>query len=267
MMVGFWRSISSISLYVLCSLNGIEAQVVITMLEVTPMQEQQHSEARLSFLGHLAGMLSHEIRNPLNAIFLHLDILDEELRQLSPDDRTQVDLSLVTIKTEVVRLHDLIQDYLALARLSDLQREPEDVCMFLEGVAREVRDRMTARGIILHLEGLGDLGEVSIHKPTLHRAFLNMVQLAVAAMPQGGSLTVRGWRTPSHVHFAVHPTGDSFQPNAAPQGCSASPVTALEEERLALYIAQEIVTAHGGGLEVSSAPGQRTTLAVTLPYA
>jgi signal transduction histidine kinase len=231
------------------------------------MQEEQHSERQLSFLGRLAGTLSHELRNPLNAIFLHLDIIDEELRQLSPGDRTQVDLSLVTVKTEVVRLHELMQDYLVLTRLSDLQRTPEDVSMFLEAVARQARDQLAGRGIPVYLEGLDDLGEVSMHKSILQRALLNLVQQAAAAMPQGGRLTLRSWRTPSHVHLAVHYTGDSLQPDIILQEFSASQAAALAEENFALYVVHAIVMAHGGVLEASSASGQGTTVTVTLPYA
>jgi two-component system, sporulation sensor kinase E len=231
------------------------------------MQEEQHSERQLNFLGRLAGVLSHELRNPLNAIFLHLDIIDEELRQLTPGDRTQVDLSLVTVKTEVVRLHELMQDYLVLTRLSDFQRTPEDVSMLLEAVARKAQDQLAAHGIPLHQEGFDDLGEVSIHKSILQRALLNLVQQAATAMPQGGRLTLRSWRTPSHVHLAVHHTGDSLQPNTILQEFSASQAAALAEENFALYVVYAIVTAHGGVLEASSASGQGTTVTVTLPSA
>lgn len=148
------------------SVDAVETWVVVAMREATPAQEHQHDAARLSLLGCLAGFLSHEIRNPLNAIFLHLDIVDEELRQPTLGDRTQAEQSLATMKVEVVRLHDLMQDYLSLARLSDLQFEPEDVRMFLEAVAREVRDQLAARGILFHLEGLDGLGEVALHKST-----------------------------------------------------------------------------------------------------
>ena len=235
------------------------------MREVSPVQDYQRDAARLRLLGRLADALSHEIRNPLNAIFLHLDIVDEELRRPTPGDRTQVEQSLATVKGEVVRLHALMQDYLSLARLSDLQLDPEDVGMFLEAVARDVREQLAARGILFQLEGLEGLGEVAIHKPTLHRALVNMVQHAVEAMPQAGSLTLRGWRTPSHVHFSVHHTGDSLKTQAMPQSFSSSPTPALAEEDLRLYVAQEIVAAHGGVLEASSASGEGTTFTITLP--
>jgi signal transduction histidine kinase len=229
------------------------------------MQKELHSERQLRFLGRLAGVLSHELRNPLNAIFLHLDIIDEELRHLSPSDRSQVNLSLATVKAEIVRLHDSMQDYLVLTRLSDLQRTPEDANQFLEAVAREARDQLAVRGISLDVEKLDDLGELCIHRSILQRALLNLVQQAAAAMPSGGRQTLRSWRTPSHVHLAVHHTGDSRELDTILQGLGASQGAALEEENFALYVVHAIVTAHGGALEASSASGQGTTITVTLP--
>jgi signal transduction histidine kinase len=247
------------------SIDRVETWIAVVMREVAPVQDYQRSEVRLRLLGCLASSLSHEIRNPLNAIFLHLDIVDEELHRPTPNDRTQVVQSLATIKGEVIRLHDLIQDYLFLARLSDLQLEPEDGRMFLEAVARDVRDQLAARGIFFQLEGLEGLGEVALHKSTLHRALVNVVQHAVEAMPRGGTLTLRGWRTPSHVHFAVHHTGDSLKAQAMPQTFSSSPTAALAAENLRLYVVQEIVAAHGGVLEASSASDEGTTFTMTLP--
>jgi signal transduction histidine kinase len=58
-----------------------------------------------------------------------------------------------------------------------------------------------------------------------------------------------------------------LQPKAVSQGFGAAPATALEEENLALHVAQAIVTAHGGVLEASSTTGQGTTFTVILPYA
>lgn len=229
------------------------------------MQKELHSERQLSSLARLAGVLSHELRNPLNAIFLHLDIIDEELRHLSPSDRSQVDLSLATVKTEVIRLHDLMQDYLVLTRLSDFQRTPEEANRLLEAVAREARDQLAVRGVSLHVEMLDDLGELCMHRSILQRALLNLVQQAAATMPAGGMLTLRSWRTPSHVHLAVHHSGDSLEPHTILPEFDASRPAALEEENFALYVVHAIVTAHGGVLEASSASGQGTTVTVTLP--
>jgi two-component system, sporulation sensor kinase E len=220
---------------------------------------------RLNVLGRLAGSLAHELRNPLNAIFLHLDVAEEELRQPTPGDRSQIELSLAVVKEEVVRLHNLMEDYLSLARLSHLQCSPDNLRLLLEAVMRELQGQLEAHEISLRTEGLEGLGEIALHKPTLQRALLNMVRQVIEAMPPGENLTLRGWRTPSHVHLTVHHSGKNLQTNALPQPLRLSKTAAVEPSHLRLYVAQEIITAHGGVFEASSAPGEGMTFTVTLP--
>lgn len=198
---------------------------------------------RLSLLERVAGFLSHEIRNPLNAIFLHLDIVEEEIRQLRHEDRLQVEQSLATIKGEVTRLHDLMQEYLALARLTNSAREPEDMRMMLETVARDARGAMAAKPMVLHLEGAEDLGEMAIHKPTLSRAVLYVVLHVANLLPQGSDLTIRGWRTSSHLRMTVH---------SADRPLLEQPQM-YQEAGLKLSVAEEIIAAHGGAVEVHDA--------------
>ena len=220
---------------------------------------------RLNVLGRLAGALSHEIRNPINAIFLHLDVAEEELRQPTPGDHSQIELSLAVVKQEVVRLHNLMEDYLSLARLSHLQCSPNNLRLLLEAVMRALQDQLEAHGTSLRTEGLEDLGEIALHRPTLQRALLNMVQQAIDAMPPAEDLVLRGWRTPSHVHLAVHHRGKNSQTNVLPQPLRLSKTAAVEPSHLRLYVAQEIITAHGGVFEASSAPGEGVTWTITLP--
>jgi two-component system, NtrC family, sensor histidine kinase HydH len=100
-----------------------DRQVIVTFRQLEPLRERLRRDKHLAMLGRLASALSHEIRNPLNAIVLHVDVLQEELRHPSPDSPAQFATSLADIKMELNRLNDLVQDYLSLARLSALQRE------------------------------------------------------------------------------------------------------------------------------------------------
>jgi signal transduction histidine kinase len=242
-----------------------EERIVVAMRELDPSQGGLSSGTRLQMLGHLARSLSHEIRNPVNAIFLHTDIIEEELRQPALNNRLQVEQSLGTIKTEVTRLNDLVQDYFSLARLSDLRRQPEDVRDFLEALAREVPDQITSRGVSLHLEGLEGLGQIALHRPLLRRALLNLMQYAMEAMPEGGSLTLRGWRTASRVHLAIHDARTVLQIDTLPPPLSPRPALELEGNALGVYVAHEIVAAHGGVLEATSAADKGATVILTLP--
>jgi len=163
------------------------------------MEQMTWQIQRSALLGDIAGKIVHEIRNPLNAIFLHADVVLGELQCPTLDSRTQMMESLTDIRMEVRRLYDIMQDYLALARLPAVQYEPEDLGDFLRECGRVMQEHARTRGVTLHLQGLARLGSVSLHKGTLQRAFVNLLQRALDAMPRGGTVTLRGRRTASIV--------------------------------------------------------------------
>jgi signal transduction histidine kinase len=221
----------------------------------------------LAVLGQLAGPLTHELHNPLNAIFLHLDVLEEELHRPTPQYHAQMAESLAEIKAEVNRLHNLIQDYLLLARLGHLQREPIDLGALVEAFALERQEHFETRHILLHLEDLGALGQVVLQRQVFHRVLLNLTQNAMETMPQGGTVTFRGRRHASQVSFDIQDTGSGIAAQDLPAVFRPFHAITPEDTGLRLYVAQQIIRFHGGDITVTSAPGQGTTYTITLPLA
>ena len=166
-------------------------------------QRAQH----FALLGRLAAGMSHEIRNPLGAVFLHVDLLEEELRQPSANSADEVAQALAEIKTQLARLEDLVQDYLSLVRVSALQQAPLDLGHLVTQCVQEMTPALSAQGITLHLDALDQLGTVALHAPTFRRVLVNLVDNARDAMPQGGTLTLRGRRQGATVHLDVGDTG------------------------------------------------------------
>jgi signal transduction histidine kinase len=229
------------------------------------LEQMAWQAKRCALLGDIAARMGHEIRNPLNAIFLHLEVVMGELECPTLDSRTQMTESLTDITMEVRRLYDIMQDYLDLARLAVIRYEPEDMGNFLRDCGREMQEQARTRGITLHLQGLARLGYVSLHKGTLQRAFLNLMQRALDAMPQGGTLTLRGRRTASHTTVEVRDTGSGIPAEQLDLLFEPFYTTGLEWTALGLYVVREIVMAHHGSIDAQSAPGKGTTFIVTLP--
>jgi signal transduction histidine kinase len=238
--------------------------------EIAERQRLERGAQRVhhfALLGRLAAGVSHEIRNPLSAVFLHVDLLAEELQQPTPDSPAIVAESLAEIRTQLARLEDLVQDYLSLVRVVTLQLIPEDLGSAVQAWATEFHALAARQGVPLQLEGLTDLGPVALHAATLRRAVLNLVQNALEAMPKGGTLTLVGRRTPTHVQLQIRDTGS---------GIPAAQFTTIFEPLyttkpggtgLGLYIVQEIVAAHGGQVTVESVQSEGTTVTLTLPLA
>jgi two-component system sensor histidine kinase HydH len=230
-----------------------------------PAQDRLQGHEQWHTLSQLAGAVSHELHNPLTTIFLHADILEEELRQLEGDSNEQLLRSLGVMKEEVTRMHDLAEQCLILARLSTLPREPEDLRAFLEAFCLEMQARLAPRGLTLQCEGVGDLGHVALHKGAFRRALLDLFNHSLQAIPSGGIMTLSAQRFGTEVRLEIRATGADIPPEKVTQ--LFSPKVSIQPEGLGLglYGVREIVTAHGGTIEVSGEPGAATTFTVTLP--
>jgi len=247
------------------SLDPSKRQIIIVIREVAALEVGRHQDTRLPLLGQLAGALSHEIRNPMNAIFLHTDILEEEVQQLTPGDCTQATQSLQTIKAELTRLHGLMQDYLFLARLSNLQRAPIGLRALVEDIVYELHAQCVVYGVTMVLGELDDLGEVALHQSSFRRALLNILQLLIEAMPRDATLTLSGGRTSRHVQLHIHDLK-----NAIPSEVWAALQVSLqaklpEAANLRKYVAQEIITAHGGEITVNDTAESGMLCTIVLP--
>jgi PAS domain S-box-containing protein len=233
--------------------------------------ERQHLEEaarraeHFALLGRLAAGVSHEIRNPLAVVFLHVDLLEEELRSASADSLPVVAEALAEIKTNLARLEDLVQDYLTLVRMTALQREMQDLGEAVQEWGTEMQHEVEMHGITVQMHGLIGLGRVAFHASTLRRALLNLVQNAADAMPQGGTVTLTGQGTTTQVELRVQDTGSGIPAAHLKQIFEPLYTTKPGGTGLGLYIVQEIVAAHDGKITVESTEGQGTTFILTLP--
>ena len=248
----------------------VQERTVALRREMAERQRLEHEAQRVqhfALLGRLAAGVSHDLRNPLAALFLYVDLLAEELHQPSATSATAITHALAEIKTQLARVDALIQDYLALVRVAAIQQAPGDLGRLVTQLAQELAPALAAHSITLRLEALAQLGMVALHAHTLQRALLNLVQNAIEAMPHGGTLTLRGRRQGAIVHLDVADTGVGMPPAQTTQIFEPLYTTKPGGTGLGLYIVQEVVAAHGGHVAVQSVVGQGSTVTITLPLA
>jgi signal transduction histidine kinase len=241
------------------------AALVHEMAERQRLEREAQRAQHFAMLGRLAAGVSHEIRNPLAAVFLHVDLLSEELQQPTLDSPATVAEALTEIKTNLARVEDLVQDYLALVRVGSIEPTVHDLGAAMEVWATEFHPLAASCGVALQREGLATLGPVAFHAATLRRAVLNLVQNALEAMPQGGTLTLRGRSTPTHVQLHIQDTGSGIARAQHAKVFEPLYTTKPGGTGLGLYIVHEIVAAHRGQVTVESGEGQGTTFTITLP--
>src|SRR5215468_6473060 len=237
------------------------------MVERQRLEQEARRAEHFALLGRLAAGVSHEIRNPLGAIFLHVELLEAEWHTPSPDSVQHITEALAEIKTNLARLEDLVQDYLSLVRVSTIQRDVQPLGHAVQAWADEWQPLAKARGVTLQCETLEALGEVAFNHNTLQRALLNLVQNALDAMPSGGILTLAGHGTATQAQLSIQDTGSGIPEARLQQIFEPLYTTKPGGTGLGLYIVQEIVTVHRGQVTVWSVEGQGTTFTMTLPRA
>ena len=246
----------------------VAARTAALQHEMTERQRLEREAQRgqhFALLGRLAAGVSHEIRNPLGAIFLHVDLLEEELRQPSPDSAAELAQTVTEIKAQLARLDDLVQDYLSLVRVGAAQLVPADLGTVVTQCAQEMTAGLGAHGITLQLDAVDQLGLVALHVNTFRRVLVNLLDNARDAMPQGGTVTLRGRRQGTTVQLDVADTGIGIPPERYRQIFEPLHTTKPGGTGLGLYIVQEVMTAHGGQITVQSTVDAGTTFTLTLP--
>ena len=247
-----------------------ELQDTVTALRGVDRALHEHRDAlrrahHFATLGRLAAGLTHEIRNPLGALFLHIDLLEEEYRDPSPASSTLIPQTFSEIRTALTRLDELVQDYLSLVRVSTIELNVQDMGATVQAWAAELESRAAQQGVTIQLEGHATVGPLAFHPSTLRRAVLNVVHNALEAMPQGGTLTLECARTAREVHLRVRDSGIGIPAEQVPRIFEPLYTTKPGGTGLGLYIVREILVAHEGRVTVESVEGQGTTFTFTFP--
>ena len=223
---------------------------------------------QFALLGRLAAGLSHDLRNPLSAIFLHVELLEEELQRPTADHATQVAESLHDVKTHLMRLDERLQDYLSLLQLERLDLTPNELGALFQIWAAAWQVLAEARGVRFEVKDLEQLGTADLHPGTLRRAVHNVVLNALDATPPGrGAVTLVGQATATQVQLHVQDGGSGIPVEQLPRIFDPLYTTKPGGTGLGLYLVQQVVAAHKGQVGVQSVEGQGTTFTITWPRA
>ena len=218
----------------------------------------------------LVGGLAHEIRNPLSTIRLNMELLAEDFETTdlaSPtkqrDRRAKAKIDLV--RQECDRLQKLLGDFLDFARQESLAPEPGslnvEVEQLLDFFAPQARDGGVE--IIRYLDP--ELPTVRLDRETFRSAVLNLLLNAVQAMEGGGQLVVRTRPSGLGVVLELIDTGPGMNAETLAKVFRAFYTTKQGGSGLGLPTARKIVEAHGGTIDIESAPGRGTKVTIWLP--
>jgi signal transduction histidine kinase len=252
---------------------------------LSQVQSTLNFSRKLAALGRLMAGVAHEVKNPLNAMTIHLELLKQKLARqpvtagagpdpgsrladpgyVSPPDVTKhVDI----ISKEIRRLDDVLNGFLKFARPDELKLQPVRLSSLISDIQTSVGPEATRRHIAMKVECPESLPEINADPGMLSQALLNLALNACQAMPDGGTLKL-GCRTAprKRVEIDIEDTGIGIPPEHLGRIFDLYFTTKEKGSGIGLSMVYRIVQLHDGEVEVQSTPGRGTRFRLIFPQA
>lgn len=237
-------------------LNDITA----TMERAADMAESERSKA----VSILAAEVAHEIGNPLNSLYLHLQFLQRLLK--NPDaNLADAAQEVAEARSEVERLDSIINQFLHALRPGNPVFDTLDLKSLVLDSLNFMKQEITDRKIQLEFYWGENVPQIKGDANQLKQAFYNLARNAMQAMPMGGKLTIRCSADDNFVMLSVSDSGCGIKPENMQKIFRPFFTTKNAGTGLGLMIVERIVREHGGSLAVDSRENAGTTFTISLP--
>lgn len=227
-------------------------------------QDELRRAERLAAVGRISAQITHEIRNPLNAIGLNAELLQEEL-EAAPAPPVEAVQLVQAISREVDRLNGVAEEYLRFARLPRPHLAHQDLSELLGNLLDFLAPELAAARIEVRRALASNLPGVRGDEAQLRAVFLNLLRNSREAMPAGGVVTARTRRVEGAVEVELGDTGGGIPPGDLSRIFEPFYSTKERGTGLGLAFAQQVVREHGGVVRCESELGKGTTFTIRLP--
>jgi signal transduction histidine kinase len=229
-------------------------------------------------LGRLLAGVAHEVKNPLNAMTIHLELLKQKLAAVHEPvvvpagfgggAGRSVDLTkhVSIIASEIKRLDEVVAGFLKFARPEELRLQPLALDTVIRDVVMTITPEAHRRRVAVRDECPAVLPDINADQGMLTQAVLNLTINALQAMPDGGTLRI-GCRKIAgrRVELFVEDTGVGIEPEYLPRIFDLYFTTKEKGSGIGLSMVFRIVQLHDGEIEVQSTPGHGTTFRLRFP--
>lgn len=250
----------SISASIIKDQKGTHLGVTIIIHDLTRRKQNEEKilkNERFVAIGELAGMVGHDLRNPLTSIQAATYYLKKKNANL---DDTSKEM-LATIEKSIQYSNKIINDLLDYSR--DLKLKIEETN--LKSLVANALAMTPAPEEIAVRNLTQDCHKLNVDRLSMSRVFMNVINNAFEAMPNGGTLTIRSTKRQGNVEVSFEDTGSGMTQQTLDKLWTPLFTTKAKGMGFGLAICKRIVEAHGGTIQVISVPERGTIFTLTIP--
>jgi signal transduction histidine kinase len=247
--------------------------MVIRLKDPEPTQQiGRHLQTadRLSAISRLTGGVAHEVKNPLNAILMHVELAKMKLNHGDFDLQPQMEV----ISSEILRLDRVVKTFLDFTKPVELHAAETNLQSLVQDIVDLARPQAVASGIELTVQQSEEPVTVNVDPDLLKQAILNIVVNAIEAMNEpskngagAGTLRIESVVRGNVAEIRVSDTGPGIPPELREKIYSLYFTTKANGSGIGLAMTFQIVQLHDGTIEVATETGKGTTFTIRLPIA
>ncbi|HXY13803.1 MAG TPA: ATP-binding protein [Terriglobales bacterium] len=229
---------------------------------VRKIEDEIELSRRMSASGRITRGVAHEVKNPLNAIVLHLQLLQTKLQKVDPETRRHIDI----IDNELHRLDRVVQILVDFTRPRDLHPEEIDLRRLLDDVIVLATPEAEKHGVNISVHFANESLPVRVDSDFMKQAILNVVINGVQAMPSGGALEVAARRDGNgSVITEIRDQGGGIPPEVQDKIFELYFTTKKDGSGIGLAQTYQVMQWHYGSVDFDSVAGKGTTFRLCLP--
>jgi signal transduction histidine kinase len=244
------------------SLNGLGALLTLHDLEsVKEIENELELSRRLAAIGRLTSGVGHEVKNPINAIVVHLELLKNKI---AADDSKAL-RHLDVIQSEIQRLDRVVQTLVDFSRPVELQLKEQDLRQVISSVMALASADLETRNVTVRTDLPDHPIMAKVDADLLRQAVLNVVLNGAQAMQGGGLLKVDLVEESRMALIAIRDSGDGIPEEIQQKIFNLYFTTKKEGSGIGLAMTYRVVQLHNGSIDVQSKVGQGTTFTLRIP--
>ena len=244
--------------------KGTQIGALLTMRDTESarrIEDEIELSRRMSASGRVTRGVAHEVKNPINAIVLHLQLLRNKMQQIDPDTGRHVDI----IDSEIHRLDRVVQILVDFTRPRELHMEDADLRLVLDEVSLLAAPDAAQHGVKIVRQLPAEAIPVKVDIDLMKQAILNVVLNGVQAMPNGGELTIRTHNEEGTVVTEVGDQGTGIPAAVQDKVFELYFTTKKSGSGIGLAQTYQIMQWHYGSVDFESQDGKGTTFRLRLP--
>ena len=248
-----------------------DREITGTIVHIEDVSERRGREARLrraeslASLTTLAAGVAHEIKNPLQSIGIHMQLIQKALAVIDDNRAGTMNEYVDVVNEELERLNRIVVDFLFAVRPMNTELEDAELNPILQDLLEFVRFELEEADIEVRSELDTDLPLLRLDEKYIKQAVLNIVKNAISAMPHGGSLTVMTQKQGDEVVLRISDTGEGMSEEVLGKIFEPYFTTKDFGSGIGLTLVYKIVKEHMGEVSVVSREGKGSSFAIHFP--